>query len=190
MAQQLVRYVVGEPWPFPLQGEGLQVMDQVTPAGLDLLLVAAFSAPTAEEVRSLLKDPLKVGILSAGSRVVMIVAATSAVQLDAPYASGLNGRERLRAIDDAAGRAHDWPAGMKRLLTLAIVDLDSTITLGIRTVGLSKDWWTSLASLVGSARICTPAERDREAERVWVRYPTVNDMLPDCAIVEQAGAIA
>ncbi|MEW5425086.1 hypothetical protein [Amorphus sp. 3PC139-8] len=183
----MTRLAVGEMWPWPLAGEGLQALMTPGEAALGITLVAGISRPTREEVRALRKGKIRVALLPAPP-LVWIVLSGQGLSLDAPYAVGLHAADQARAIRTSAAAVETWPATGRAPATIAVVDASDRIVKALRTVSLTRPWMAALSAALASCPDgLSVAARDAAIRRDMVRWPTTDAMIASAVAVERAG---
>ena len=185
----LVRLAVGELWPYPLAGQGLQLLLEPGEEGLQIMIVAGIEKPTPTETAAMRGGVIRLGILPL-SPLVWVVLATERLGLDAPYAIGVHDAARVAALRASARQAAQWAPGHRGLVTVATVDTGTTKTRVLRTVTLSQAWHVALSdALEAMPSQITGAQHQRAIDGAYAQYRQPEDMLLACSIVEQAGRI-
>ncbi|MFE1598154.1 hypothetical protein [Methylobacterium sp. ID0610] len=182
----LIRYRVGDPYPGPLAGEGLQMTIEPAERSLNAMLVAGLARPSVNEVEALTRAPIRLGLL-VRSPIIYVVMAGAGIDLDAAVA---HAGDATRGPLVAAARAvYAWDEEHRGLLTVTTVDTASGMVRGLRAVSLSRQWWATLATGLEACPVATTAERERVNAETYRRYPTPAAMLADCSIIEMGGAL-
>ena len=185
----LARLAVGELWPYPLAGDGLQILLDPGDEGLQITLVAGIDKPTPKELAAMRGGPIKLGILP-HSPLVWVVLSAERLGLDAPYAIGVHDAARVAALRESARQAAQWPPGHRGLVTVATVDAATTKTRVLRAVTLSQAWHLALSkALEAVPSQITGAQHQRAIDAAYAQYRRPEDMLLACSIVEQAGRV-
>jgi hypothetical protein len=185
----LQAYRVGDRWPHPLAGEGLQAVMNAGEQGLQLMLVAGVARPTDRERRALAQGSIRIGILPADP-LVWFVLSGEGVSLDAPYGLGLTGPARAGQLLVAADCARFWSDRIRGLVTVALVDTASHLTSELRVVSLSKAWWIALAdALAAMPKTLSQGAYDRAMVRDYARWTSPEAVLAASSIVEVGGTV-
>lgn len=177
------RLAVGEPWPYPV-APGMQATLGVTDTGLSLSLAIQCDRPSAKEMAALESGPLRLAVM-ASQPITWIVLDAAALSYDAPYARGILSLDDARRVGSALPHVEAWPANMRSLVELYVIDR-GVLALA-RIVTCSRDWWIELAKGVSDG----PERLDRSAYMAAIKRQqqcwSTMEMIGRARIVEVGG---
>lgn len=180
-------FVVGEPWPYPLRGEGMQALLHPGPEAIELMLVVSIRRPSDDEVTALRERPLRLALLPSPPLVWLLLSAEGLTR-DAPYAIGLNAETDRVALLAAARKAHLWAQGTRGLVSITVVDYSGRKIRVLRIVSCTSLWFQTLAdALVSADRPLSQSDYDAAIDRDLRRWPATADMLAAATVVEIGG---
>jgi len=188
-APPLFLFEIGKRYPGAVPGAGMLAHMEATPDddGIELMFLVGLTDISEVELNGLIQEPIRFGILPYGPLVIFLLNA-SANTFDAPCAIGLASPEWTAAILKSAVEPRRWPSNTRRLTRLAVIDPATRIIQGLREMTLTRDWWITLAdALEGSPVRLTREDYEAAVAEAYGRWPLPEDMLPACAIIEEAG---
>ncbi len=178
---------VDQPWPYPLRGEGMKAMLVPGPEAIGVMLVAAIDRPSAAEISSMRKRPLRLALLPSPP-LVWFAIATAGLSFDAPYAIGLHTDTARADRIEAAQQAYSWLEGTRAIVNVALIDQADGRIRALRVVSCSQAWFTVLAAaLEASDQVITHAQYANAIARDQARWLTTEDMLAAATIAEIGG---
>ena len=157
--------------------------------GLDMLLACMVHRPTAAEIDALTRKPLRIGLLPSPP-LLWIMLAADRISFDLPFVPALAGAAMSEEQRCAADKADGWPDTFRRMLTIGVADTYSGLCVGLRTVSLSKAWWSAFGrSTRRLSATVTAAQRDAAMAADYRRLGTTETMMRAALVNEIAGRV-
>lgn len=184
----MIKFEVGQRSPVPLV-EGMKVVLDPHDEGLAATLFVGVPSITPPEIRALTKGPVRLAIVP-DEVIAWVVLDSRPLSLDAPYALGLVGEERARAVLAGLRACISWPETRRGMLDLVIGDAATGIVCGLRAVTMSRAWWMALGTAIGECPVdLSPGALQVAIQAGYRRWPDVAAMLKCAVAVEAVGKV-